>query len=177
MTQFDWQQSQAVRQAVAGVFPDVGLVECARITHPDLAGPILWANWDTPFEAFDQAANPVTFEPFDFRLSIGRTGTTGALENAGTMTFVFFEPLYQLLRTMTELGLGEPIIVENFVYLESDPSAPAFDPVWTWRSRRLKASKTEMVLELAARTLQRRDSGDRYTYEEWPTLQGWDLER
>ena len=176
MSLFDWQQTSGAREAIAGAFENVGIVQCVRILHTlDTEGGWLWANWDTDFEALDGEGAPVTFEAKDFSLTIGRSSPVDAIENAGTLITAFDQRLYTFARLLGAFAGSEPFTVEVFWYLESDPSQPAFTPRWFWRSHRIRATKTALEMELAARTLQKDSRAARYTYEEWPTLAGWDF--
>ena len=176
MSLFDWQQTQAAREAIAGAFPDVAIITCVRILHPlDTAGGWLWADWDRDFEALDAEGFPVTFEAKDFTITFGRNSPTDAIESTGNLATAFDERLYEFARLVSEFVGSEPFTVEVFWYLETDPSEPAFKPRWFWRSHRIRATKTAIQMELAARTLKRTSRAARYTYEEWPTLAGWDF--
>ena len=176
MTLFDWQQTDEARQAIAGAFPDVGLIECVRILHPtDLTGGWLWANWDTDVQATDALAQPVTFEARDFVLTIGRNSPSDAMENSGNLSTSFDERLYDFARALGVVGNAAPFTAELFWFLETDLTQPAFLPRRFWRAHRIRASKTRLEIEFGARTMQRTNGGARYTYEEWPTLRGWDF--
>ena len=171
-----WVQTAAAREALASALPNVSLIECVRITHLALEVPFLWANFDRAFEAVDFQSQLVRFEPFGFNLKIGRVSTTGALENTGSLSFAPDDRLYDFARDVHNVGGdADPFTIENFWYLESDPSEPAFQPPWIWRSRRIKTDKDTMTIDLASKTFMRKDAGIRYNYVEWPTLLGWDF--
>lgn len=176
MTSPAWGATPEAQLVMSSAMPNEALVQCLRLSHVGLAKPFLWANFDRELVTFDHSGLPVTFEPVDFVLSIGRLSTNQALETTGSINFAHNAELYRVAREVHAIGGdADPFVVESFWYLETDLSQPAFLTPWIWRSRRIKTDRTTMTIDLAGKTFAKRDAGLRYNYQDWPTLIGWDF--